>query len=259
MANTHKGRRFFVSDVPVGEDDLNQAAFEAVTWVEVGSLGMVGDIGASSNIINYDLLNQDVSQKQKGVTNAGDPTVEVAIDHDDPGQIIMRAGADTKFIYGFKVINDDAPSASFDGSIRYSRGIIASAVEVGGRVDDFQTETYALGLNQRAIRVAPAATVVPSATSPVPSITGTAVQTGVLLTAQEGGHTNSPTSYVYNWQHDTAGNNTFVDASPVGTSKTYTPLVGNVGNSWRVQVKGVNAAGTQAAFANSLRTGVQLA
>lgn len=257
MANTHKGRRILVSNTDVGDSDLNQAAFEALTYVEIGDAGMIGDIGSTSNIINYDTLNTDVSQKNKGVTNAGDPQVEVARDYNDPGQVLMRAYADTKFNYAFKVINDDAPSVSFNGSITYLRGMVASATEVGGRVDDFDLETYNLALNQRPLRVDPAATVVPSNTVR-PSITGTAVQTGVTLTAQDGSWTNEPTSFTYQWQHDVSGNLAFINVAALGTGKTFVPVVADVGDSLRVQVTAHNAAGAST-VANSLPTAVQVA
>jgi hypothetical protein len=254
MANTHKGRTIYVSNAAVGDEDLDLAAFEALTWVEIGDAGMIGDIGSSSNIINYDTLNTDVSQKQKGVTNAGDPQLEVARDYDDPGQILMRTYADTKFNYGFKVVNDDAPSASFNGSIIYLRGMVASAVNVGGRVDDFDLETYNIALNQRPLRQDPAATVIPANTIR-PTISGTGITQGSTLTAHEGTWTNSPTSYSYQWQADTAGNGTFADI--VGaTAKTYVLAVGQAGDAVRVNVTATNAAGPSAAAASSLPVGL---
>lgn len=253
MANTHKGRRIWVSSTAVGDEDINQAAFEALNWVEIGDAGMIGDIGSNSNIINYDTLNTDVSQKQKGVTNAGDPQLEVARDYDDPGQMLMRAYADTKYNYGFKIQNDDAPSENFVGSIIYLRGMVASAVNVGGRVDDFDLETYNIALNQRPLRINPEALVAPSNTLR-PSIYGTALTQGSTLTALEGTWTNSPTSYTYQWQADTSGNGTFVNIA-AATSKTYVLAVGQAGDAVRVQVTAVNAAGSSSA-ANSLSVGL---
>lgn len=253
MANTHKGRRIWVSNAAIGDEDINQAAFEALTWIEIGDAGMIGDFGATSNIINYDTLNTDVSQKQKGVTNAGDPQLEVARDYNDPGQVLMRAYADTKYNYGFKVQNDDAPSENFNGSIIYLRGMVASAVNVGGRVDDFDLETYNLALNQRPLRIDPAATVVPSNTVR-PTISGTALTQGSTLTAQEGSFTNEPTSYAYQWQADTSGNGTFANIGGA-TNKTYVIAVGQAGDAIRVQVTPTNAAGAGTQV-NSLPVGL---
>ncbi len=244
MANTHKGRRIWVSNAAVSDEDMNQAAFEALTWVEIGDVGMIGGFGATSNIINYDTLNTDVSQKQKGVTNAGDPQIEAARDYNDAGQVLLRQYADTKFNYAFKVQNDDAPSANFEGSIIYLRGLVASATNVGGRVDDFDVETYNLALNQRPLRIDPVATVVPS-NSVRPTISGTSVAQGSTLTAQEGTWTNEPTSYAYQWQADTAGNGVFVDIGGA-TNKTYVLAVGQAGDAVRVQVTASNAAGAGA-------------
>lgn len=256
MANTNKGRRFFVCETPK-PDDLNQGQFEALTWVEVGHVGMIGESGTATNILNYDELDTDVTQKQKGVSNAGDPDVEVARDYNDVGQVALRAMAATSFNYAFKVMDDDAPSAGYTNTTYYLRGVVVGPKRPNGRVEDFILELYTLGLNQKEIVVDPAAASVPVNTTR-PSITGTAVQTGVVLTANEGVWTNDPTSFTYQWQHDVSGNGAYVNVAALGTSKTFTPVVGDVGDSLRVQVTAVNGAGSSAA-ANSIGTSLQAA
>lgn len=257
MANTIKGRKFYVC-ATAQPADLNAAAFAALTWVEVKNVGTIGQSGTDTNVVNYPELATEVTQKQKGIANAGDPEVEVARSPTDAGQIIMRTIADTAYNYAFKVEDNDKPSAGYTNTIYYWRGIVAGPVRKNGGNEDFITETYKLGLSQKEVVVDPVPGSVPSNTTR-PSISGTAVQTGVVLQAEEGVWTNTPiTSYAYQWQQDTAGNGTYANLGGSSTSKTYTPLAGSVGNSLRVQVTATNGAGASS-VANSLGTRLQAA
>jgi len=254
MAQTNKGRRFFICETPKATD-LNQAAYEALTWVEVLNVGSVGETGKNTNVLSYDELDTDVTQKQKGISNAGDPQVECARNPTDTGQIALRAAAATKYFYAFKVEDEDKPSADYTNSIYYNRGLITGPVRPGGRNEDFILEVFTLGLVQAEIVVAPASQVATTNTV-LPAISGAPAQTGVVLTAYDGVWTGEPT-LTYQWQSDTEGNDTFADISGA-TSATFTPVVGNVGDALRLEVTGVNGEGTPVVVV-SLPTQLQIA
>ncbi len=73
----------------------------------------------------------------------------------------------------------------------------------------------------------------------IPSISGIP-QVGVELTADEGVWANEPTSFTYQWKSDTVN---------IGgaTSKTYTPVIADIGDTLTVAVTGVNSAGSASA------------
>src|SRR5690606_29127121 len=110
MAIANMGRKFFICTTPQ-EEDLSVAEFEALTYVEVKYVGNIGETGTQENIISYDTMDTTVTQKQKGIANAGDPTIEVAYDPNDPGQAAMRDAAETRNNYAFKFEFDDAVGA----------------------------------------------------------------------------------------------------------------------------------------------------
>jgi hypothetical protein len=72
-----------------------------------------------------------------------------------------------------------------------------------------------------------------------PSIGGTP-QVGVTLTAFEGVWANEPTSFTYAWEND---------GTPIGgaTSKTYVPVIGDIGDTLTVVVTATNSAGSASA------------
>lgn len=260
MANTNKGRKFYIAvtspggSVPAPQSAvLNQSQFEALNWTEVGNVGSIGESGTQTNLPTYDELATEVTQKQKGISNAGDPPVEVARNSTDLGQIAMRAAGRTKFNYAFKTEDNDAPDANSTNSIYYNRGVVTGPTRPNGRNEDFVLEIYTLGLNQLEIVVDPEAITV-ATNAALPSISGTSLAQGAILTALEGIWTGNPTSFTYQWQADTSGNGTFVNIGSA-TGKTYTLAAGQSGDAVRVQVTAVNPAGSSAA-ANSLPVGL---
>jgi hypothetical protein len=124
--------------------------------VQVGKVGNIGDFGSDSTINNYNTLDEPVQQKQKGVSNAGDPELEVASIADDAGQIILRTFGDPLNInnIAIKVERNDAPQGKTN-TVFYSRGVVSGPLYPGGGSDDFDLEKFKIGLNQLPIRVDP--------------------------------------------------------------------------------------------------------
>ncbi|MCI2243781.1 hypothetical protein L3067_04060 [Xanthomonas sp. PPL568] len=145
-AQTNSGSKLYICATPQNSD-LTQTQFAALTWVRVSKVGNVGERGTSTNVVSWDSWDTQVTSKGKGITNAGDPQVEVAELLADPGQIAMRAAgapgvADN---YAFKI---ERP----DGSLEFLRGLVAGPRFNGGRNEDFVLNTYTIGLNQLPIR-----------------------------------------------------------------------------------------------------------
>lgn len=237
MAFTNAAGKFYICETPQ-PDDLEQEDYEALVWVEVANVGSLPESGTTTNIVSYDTLDTEVTSKAKGISDAGEGELEVAFAAEDPGQVALRTAALTKFYYATKRELTDAPSAGFTNTIFYNRGLVTGPAHAGGRNEDFVIETYTFGNVQREIVVAPEALSVPANTLR-PSISGIATQ-GQVLTAVEGQWTNRPTHYTYSWEGD---------GTPISgaTSKTYTLVVGDVGDAITVVVTAYNAAGNASA------------
>jgi hypothetical protein len=156
FANTNAGSKLFICATPQ-PDDLDQTGFEGLTWVQIGGVGSAGEAGTSTNILTYDTWDTEVAQKAKGISNAGDPDIEVARDPDDAGQVILRAAALTNLNYAFKEMRNDAPNADEDSrpTTYYNRGLVIGPRRPRGRNEDFDLEIYTLGLQQREVVVDP--------------------------------------------------------------------------------------------------------
>lgn len=144
---SHAGVQLAISQ-EVANDDLDAAAFALLTWDTVSNVGSIGEYGINTNMITYDTMDTLVSRKAKGITNAGDPQIEMARTDGDTGQAAMiAAGAPNYFdARGFRVTKQD-------GSIDYLRGLCAGPSSPSGRNEDFDLYVFTLGLNQAPVHV----------------------------------------------------------------------------------------------------------
>lgn len=151
-AFSQSGDKFNISTTAANSDldDHATLGFPGKVYTEVKNVGSIGEFGISTNMITYDTLGNDVTLKAKGMTNAGDPTIECAELIADPGQVAMRAaGAVTnKNNYAFRITRAD-------GQIEYLRGLVAGPVQPGGRNEDFRLNVFTLGINQVPLIIPP--------------------------------------------------------------------------------------------------------
>lgn len=158
IKTTLAGTVVSISTTPVSPV-LNQAAFIALTFTPIGSVGNLGDYGSAPNMVTYNTLDTEVASKAKGVEDAGDMSIEVARIFDDPGQIAMRAAAGTKFNYAIKIEYEDAPNEDYSNTIMYAVGPVAGPQLLGGGTDDFIRESYTIAFtDQRPLFIAPVET-----------------------------------------------------------------------------------------------------
>lgn len=245
FANSNAGSRLFVSSTNVADIDMDQADFEAVTWVEVGGIGNVGETGLKTNLLNYDTWNTNVIQKSKGTSDAGTPDVECARKPTDPGQIILRtAGAPTVTLnYAFKMIRNDATVLNGTGTIIYNRGLVAGPRRPNGKNEDFDLEVFTLGLQQQEVVVAPGAGGVAPEYTALPAITGT-IEVGETATCSTGTATGDAViTYLYQWF---AGGVAIAGA----TASTFDITGTQLGKKLQTRVTAVNASGTAQAWSN---------
>lgn len=156
FANSNAGSKLYIYDEPVNVGMTLQqiTALAAGEWIEVKGVGSHGETGSTTNILTYDTWDTDVSQKAKGITDAGSPEIELARMPIDPGQMALRAAALTNSNYLFKIVrNDQVTPTTGTGTTLYNLGLVTGPRRPNGRNEDFDLEVYTLGLNQREIVV----------------------------------------------------------------------------------------------------------
>lgn len=236
---TNAGGKLYVCATPQA-NNLDRTGFEALTWVEVKGVGSVGEMGVNTNILTYDTWGDDVVRKQKGMSNAGDPPVEVARIPADAGQIILRAAAKTKLNYALKIVKDDATIVGGVGTTIYNRGLVTGPTRPMGRNEDFDLEVFTFGLQQLEILVDPVTGNAPLNTD-LPTITGIA-EVGETLTAVVGTWVGDATiTYAYQWRVNGV-------AKAGATGAIYVVVPDDLGKYVSVAETATNSAGQNTAF-----------
>lgn len=158
MADTPvlKGATFHICATPQGSG-LTQSEFEALTFIEAGSVVEHGSIEATENILSQNYLGTEWTKKQKGIKDGGAPSVIVGYDPDDTGHDALDTAADTNYSYAFKLELNDAPDALTTNTIIYYRSLITIPALQLGEVETFFNKTYALALQEGALLVKPEA------------------------------------------------------------------------------------------------------
>lgn len=238
FANANAGSKLFVCATPQNAN-LTAVQLAALDWTEIGGVGSLGETGKTTNILTYDTWGDSVSQKAKGLTDAGSPELECARMPGDPGQEILLLAAAVGNVnnYAFKELRND-------GTIRYNRGLVTGPTWPGGRNEDFDLEVYTLGFQMEPIVVNPSGggvVGVPPEMTVAPAITGTA-QVGETLTVDNGTFTgDTPMTYVRQWY---AGGVAISGA----TNATYSPVALDVGKVITARVIAINASGQAVGF-----------
>lgn len=218
--------------------NLDQSGYEALTWVEIGGVGNLGETGKTTNMVSYPTWGDSVVQKAKGLTNAGDPSLEVARIPTDAGQVILRAAAavGNNNTYAFKIVKADG-AVGATGTTIYNRGIVGGPTRPNGANEDFDLEVFMIALIQEEIVVNPTSAGVAPFYTAVPAITGTAT-VGQTLTCSTGTWSGDATiAYSYQWYANSI-------AISGATASTFVLTSAQLGRRVTARVTATNAAGT---------------
>jgi hypothetical protein len=155
------GSRFFmgaaVNSVP--DDDLVEADFASVTWIEIKGWQTMGAFGDAKTLITESIINRSRDLKAGGTRNAGSMQNNFIIMPTDPGQIALIAAEATDYNYPFKIEFDDAPptgTAPTPSEAKFM-GIVMTANEQGGGANTARLLQGNVEINTNIVRT-PAST-----------------------------------------------------------------------------------------------------
>lgn len=146
-----------------GTVPANQAAYEALTWVEVEQLETMPEFGDETAEVTFLGLSDGRVQKLKGARDAGNSDCtfaynEVADGSPITGQYLLLQASedDTTNNYRFKCTYNDASTGSPLGTdtTRYFSGLVGSFREGGFGTNDVIMVSSSIRVNSPIIRVA---------------------------------------------------------------------------------------------------------
>ena len=119
---------------------FDAAGYAAVTgWAQIGEITDGGSHGKTYAEVTHNPIDTRMTQKFKGSINIGTKTLNLAIDDDDAGQILVKTALDSDSDYSFKV-------AYQDGAIDYFQAKVMSFEKATASVDSICTATVNLAL-----------------------------------------------------------------------------------------------------------------
>lgn len=149
MALTHQGGTLSIC-ATAQSPTLNQAAFEALTFVEVPGVVTAPSFRIEQNTLTQNTLGDDIAQIQGGFRQGQTTDTAVAfLDASNAGIAAMEAAASSANLYAFKYELNN--SQGTNGTIFYALCFVAGGGGVeGGGGEDFANRVYSLTPSHQA-------------------------------------------------------------------------------------------------------------
>jgi len=133
-------------------EPANAAAYQALTFVDIGEVESLGAFGDTSNEVTFTAIDDARVKKIKGARNAGNLELVCGIDYEDTGQAALITAEGTIHDYAFCITINDAPSGGTP-SERYFLAKVMSASEQLDSADNVMKLNATLGINTAVTRV----------------------------------------------------------------------------------------------------------
>lgn len=117
----------------------NEAGYDALTFTKIGEITDGGSHGRTYAVVNHNPIDTRGTQKYKGSFNEGQKTIQLAVDPEDAGQLIVKTALDDDSPYAFCVTYQD-------GSKDYFLGMVTSWSKSTTTVDSMYTASIGLEL-----------------------------------------------------------------------------------------------------------------
>lgn len=120
--------------------------YNALSWTAVGEVVNLGEFGREYNVITHNPVGTRGTVKKKGSFNEGQIALQVGLDTDDAGQILLKAAAASDNDYSFRITTQNGDKYYFQAQV--------SSFKVGvGGVDDITSATINLEITSNSAGV----------------------------------------------------------------------------------------------------------
>lgn len=129
-------------------DSFDQAGYESTDLVysTVGEVVNYGEFGRVYNLVTHNPVATRGTQKFKGSFNEGAMELQLGLDTDDAGQIIMKAAALSDNDYSFLVTTQNGDKYYFQAKVMGFRVNVGSVDQVTGAAATLEITTSSAGV-----------------------------------------------------------------------------------------------------------------
>lgn len=125
---------------------FNAAGYAALAWTAVGEVTDLGEFGREYNKVTHNPVDNRGTVKKKGSFDEGTITLQLGLDTDDAGQIILKAAALSDNDYSFQVTTQN-------GDKYYCQAQVMSFKPNLGSVDNITAASVTLEITTSATGV----------------------------------------------------------------------------------------------------------
>lgn len=122
------------------------AGYAALSWTAVGEVTDLGEFGREFNLVTHNPLATRGTQKKKGSFNEGSIAVQLGLDTDDAGQIIMKAAALSDSDYSFKITDQKGDKYNFQAQVMGWKVGVGSIDQIAAATAQLELTTTAAGV-----------------------------------------------------------------------------------------------------------------
>lgn len=96
---------------------FNAAGYAALAWTTVGEVTDLGEFGREYALVTHNPIASRGTVKKKGSFNEGSLTLQLGLDTDDAGQIILKAAQNSDADYSFLVTMQNGDKYYFQSQV----------------------------------------------------------------------------------------------------------------------------------------------
>jgi hypothetical protein len=122
----------------------DQAGYSALTYINIGEITNMGDVGKTFTVVNHSPLGTRQQVKKKGSFNNGSMALKIGRDSSDAGQAALKTGLQSDLYYSFKLTYQD-------GTINYFQALITDFKTSVGTVDQITEVSCTLELQTEIV------------------------------------------------------------------------------------------------------------
>ena len=149
---TNGARLYIGGAVAQKTADWVKTDFTAQTWVEIGEIEGLGNLGDTADTIDFTSVSDSRKRLRKGSRSGGTMEIVCGIDAADPGQIALIAAEKSSSDFAFKLVLPDAPEGGTP-SERYFVGLVLSQTEQFDKANSVMKLAASLAVNSNVVRV----------------------------------------------------------------------------------------------------------
>jgi hypothetical protein len=125
---------------------FNAAGYAALAWTTVGEITDLGEFGREYNLVTHNPIDNRGTVKKKGSFNEGQITLQLGLDTDDAGQVILKAALLSDNDYSILITTQN-------GDKYYAQSQVMSFKVGAGDVNKITAATVALELTTNSAGV----------------------------------------------------------------------------------------------------------